>query len=234
MNPLEMWKEVVYTIYKSRGKNPEVYDSRLVCSWWEDFNLGLSEIGYSKEGLTKSKRWFKTYISEDEIEKFNRNVMEIIRKKKDFVALFRFGSKQKVTSNKVGDFCLIAATFRFQRGVLKKVNVYYRTTEFVTKFLADLILLNRFFGDYLTSVNMKGVETEFFFSKIYTRYFHIITFYRVCRNVWKEDIRGQFKTDKGKWVGDLIESVISGKRDFKFCAAKRLAKSFKENCDETN
>jgi hypothetical protein len=225
--PLEMWKRLVYYLYRTWGNNAEDYDVRASCCW-DDFNLELPEIGYSRRGITKRKRWYDIYISGDEVEKFNKNVKIIKNKKKDFVALFRFGNKEKITSNKVGDFCLIAGTFRFQKGVLKKVNIYYRTTEGITKFLADLILLRDFFTVCLTSINMKGVEVEFWFTKIYTRYFHIITFYRVCRKLWNEDV-----TEKlGKWAIDLLKNVKSGKREFKFCAAKRLAKSFRENCDE--
>lgn len=224
-----MWRLIAYWLFKS-SSNPEAYDISYSCVW-EDFELGLDEIGYKKGGFAKSKRWFDIYISWEEVEKFNRSIKIITGKKKDFVALFRFGNKEKKTSNKVGDFCLIAATFRFQRGALKKVNIYYRTTEGITKFLADLILLKGFFKHYLTSVDMKGIEVEFFFTKIYTRYFHVITFFRVCSQVWKEDVREKLKA---KWARDLIESVINEKRDFKFCAAKRLARSFKENYGETN
>jgi len=118
---------------------------------------------------------------------------------------------------------LIGATFRFQKGVLKKINIYYRTTEIVTKFLADLILLNDFFKVYLTSINVEGVEVEFFFTKIYTRYFHLMTFYRVCKKLWNEDVTEKLE----KWAGDFLKNVKSGKRQFKYCAAKRLSRSFK-------
>lgn len=228
--PLTMWRWLVYGLYKDHGKNAEDYDVGCSCIW-KDFELGLLDIGYSKGGITKRKRWNETYISEKEVEKFNENVKIIKKKKKDFVALFRFGNKEKSTSNKVGDFCLIAGTFRFQRGILKKVNIYYRTTEGVTKFLADLILLRDFFKIYLTSVNIEEIEVGFWFTKIYTRYFHVITYYRVCRQVWGKEVN--HPCGIGNWARELIVSVKNGKRDFKFCAAKRLAKSFKENYDET-
>ncbi len=225
-NPVAMWRLNAIWLYKN-GINPELYDLTYSCIW-EDFELELLDIGYRRGGVAKRKRWLDIYISSDEVEKFNRNVKIIKEKKKDFVALFRFGNKEKKTSNKVGDFCLIAGVFRFQKGALKKINIFYRTTEGITKFLADLILLRDFFKLYLTSIDVKGVEVEFFFSKVYTRYFHLITFYRVCKQLWNEDV-----TEKlGKWAEDLLKNVKSGKREFKFCAAKRLAKSFKENCDE--
>lgn len=224
--PLNMWRLLVYWLFKI-GKNPEVYDITYSCIW-NDFNLDLSDIGYREGGSSKLKRWYEIYISRDEVEKFYKNVKIIKEKKKDFVALFKFGNKEKHTTNKVGDFCLIAATFRFQRGILKKVNIYYRTTEGVTKFLADLILLKGFFKHYLDFIDMKEIEVEFFFAKVYTRYFHILTFQRVCKLVWNEDVAKKL----GKWAKEMMDDVKSGKRQFKFCAAKRLAKSFMEGCNE--
>ena len=101
--PLEMWKNLVLFLYSTKGQNPTVYDIKGPCTW-TNFELGLSQIGYRNEGRIKRKRWYDIYISEEEVLKFNRIVQEIIKKKKDFVACFRFGAKPKRTSNKVGIF----------------------------------------------------------------------------------------------------------------------------------
>jgi len=224
--PLEMWKNLCYFLY-NEGQNSEKYDIQAICNWG-DFNLDLSDIGYRKGGINKRKNWLSIYIDPSEVEKFNRNLKEIQRKKKGFVLLFRFGFKEKSRFNNMRDFCLIAMTCVFERGKLKKINIYYRVTEGVTKFLADLILLRDFFQIYLESLNVNRVKVEFYFTKVYTRYFHVITFYRVCSKVFNEDIRPKL----GKWAWDLIENVLDGKREFKYCAAKRLAKSFLEGEDE--
>jgi len=224
--PLEMWKNLCYFLY-NEGQNSEKYDIQANCNW-SDFELALSDIGYRRGGIAKRKNWFEIYINPEEVEKFNRNLKEVKAKKKTFILLFRFGNKEKSRFNNMRDFCLIGATFRFERGKLKKVNIYYRVTEGVTKFLADLILLRDFFQIYLESLDLNGVKVEFYFTKVYTRYFHVITFYRVCSKVFNEDIRSKL----GKWAWNLIENILDGKRKFKYCAAKRLAKSFLEGEDE--
>ena len=222
--PLEMWKNLVLFLYSTKGQNPTAYDIKGPCIW-TNFELGLSQIGYRNEGRIKRKRWYDIYISEEEVLKFNRIVQEIIKKKKDFVACFRFGAKPKRTSNKVGDFCLIAATYVFKSGKLKKVNIFYRTTEVVTKFLADLILLRDLFKGDLNFVDHEGVRVEFFFTKVYTRYFHLLNFYRICKSEFGLDVRALI----GKWATDFIDNVIKKKKIFKFMAAKRIARKFLED-----
>lgn len=226
-NPIEMWKSLCYFLY-NEGPNPEKYDIQATCRWNDDFDLALSDIGYRKGGINKRKNWLQIYIDPGEVEKFNRNLKEIQRKKKGFILMFRFGFKEKSRFNNMRDFCLIAMTCRFERGNLKKVNVYYRVTEGVTKFLADLILLRDFFQIYLKSLDVNGVKVEFYFTKVYTRYFHVITFYRVCSKMFDEDVRPKLED----WAKSLIKNVLEGKRKFKYCAAKRLARSFVEGEDE--
>jgi len=217
-SPLMLWKQLGYAMFKP-GMNTVRYDIQAACNW-EHFYLSFPDAGYKREG-TKYKRLTKTYLNPKEVDKFNRKRMEVIKKKKDFVLLFRFGNEEKNTS-KAGDFCLVASTFIFVKGKLKKVHVYYRTTEVVTKFLADLIFLEDIFSGVLF-LDMDGVEVKFFFTKVYVKYFHLLNFSRICKKLFNEDV-----TIKIKWGAALIKKVKEGFLP-KYKAGERIAIRFKED-----
>jgi len=216
-SPLVLWHRLASFLFKT-GMNPVNYDIQISC-YWEQFLVDYSDIGYKREG-NKLKRLIKTYLLSSEIEKFNRKRLEVVRKKKDFVLLFRFGNQEKNTS-KVADFCLLSATFIFTSGKLRRVHVFYRTTEAVTKFLADLVFLNDIFQNILF-LDMTNVEVKFFFTKIYIKYFHFLNYVRICKKFNLEDPSNEYE-----WGKKLIEKT---KRGFspKYCAGKRVAEKFRE------
>ena len=218
--PLELWKRLNYLIYE-KSRNQDLYSVRESCIW-SDFELEYSDIGYRREG-NKLKRLTKTYLNQNEIEKFNKNRLEVLKMKKDSVLLFRFGNEEKVnTKNRIKDFCLVALTVVFIKGKLKGIEVFYRTSEITTKFMADLIFLRDIFSNLLF-LESEGIPVLFYFTKVYSKHYHFLNFVRISKKLFNED-----PCDKIIWGTSFVKSIKDG-RKLKYKAAEKVLNLFLES-----
>lgn len=203
---LESWRDLIFSFTDGRPQLVR-FNLMLPCVWDGviENKISIYDLGFSKMKLS---RWYSTYVSKEEVLRFKNLVSQIKKRKGNFVASFRFGNRPKVLiKNQLRDFCLMAATFNFINGKLKEINIFYRTTELITRFLLDIIILDKFFREDL-EINLDGVKVNFIFSKAYIRGPHYVTFFYSGKLIWGDNF--DIPNDKiKKLVSDILENKIN-------------------------
>ena len=142
-------------------------------TWAKGLPLNYTDMGYGGGGgkATKEKQLRRNYFNEEEISKINQHMVKRIKGGKKNSSLSAPMKNKEKDEDRQG-FCMQAVTlshYKFGKNEeYIQINFYYRMTEIVCKFLADLKFLHEVVVPALT----KGIKCElrsvtFHFSNIY-------------------------------------------------------------------
>ncbi len=116
--------------------------------------------GYSEKG-NKIKALRKHYLDEDSIQNAANQIQEIVRKNRYGSAGFSMrGDEKKWTKQ---DFCIQASVVTHVPGNELELTVFYRTTEVIKKFAADLVFIKEVVLPYFNDVSY---NVNFYFNNV--------------------------------------------------------------------
>lgn len=181
MTPLEkVWVDYTRTLLLSKPdayvQIRKLFQGKYLEIPWDVFDTGI-ETTYPYMGYTaedgKSKQLIRNYLNVEEIEKARTKFISRLEgkgnKSKQSCITVRMGNGSKNKDSQ--GFCIQCITLNHL--VIDKqdnliIDIYYRTTEFTQKFLADLKFLHEnVFPLLLEGINIKPVKVNFIFSTVY-------------------------------------------------------------------
>ena len=198
MTPLEeVWKDYCEDLLMAPKPDAYVqirklFQNKFLTIPWEVFDSGIA-LGYPQMGYTgdtgKERQLRRNYLNLEEIEKARTKFIDRLEAKgnkhKQSCITIRMGNGSKGKDSQ--GFCIQCITLNHL--VIDKkdnlvIDIYYRTTEFTQKFLADLKFMHEVvFPLMLEGIDMKPVKVNFMFSTVYISLMFLPLLYQLSNPV---------------------------------------------------